>query len=94
MLFKCQAFFNRTFRERQFLQQAGAKLGSSSERGQGVAQIRWGRYLHLLNNKPVGISGYVTRLTESLPKKLKGSLPSPEEVEAELSRKDGETIGG
>jgi predicted nuclease of restriction endonuclease-like (RecB) superfamily len=35
--------------------------------------------------KPVGISGYVTRLTESLPKKLKGLLPSPEEIEAELS---------
>ena len=35
--------------------------------------------------KPVGISGYITRLTESLPKKLKGLLPSPEEIEAELS---------
>jgi YhcG PDDEXK nuclease domain len=44
--------------------------------------------------KPVGISGYVTRLTESLPKKLKGLLPSPEEIEAELSRKDGESSGG
>jgi hypothetical protein len=37
--------------------------------------------------KPVGVSGYVTRLTESLPKKLKGLLPSPEEIEAELSGK-------
>ena len=55
-----------------------------------VAQIPWGCFFHLLNNKPVGISGYVTRLTESLPKKLKGSLPSPEEVEAELNRRDGE----
>jgi len=27
-------------------------------------------------------------LTESLPKKLKGLLPSPEELEAELSKKD------
>ena len=44
--------------------------------------------------KPVGISGYVTRLTESLPKKLKGLLPSPEEIEAELSKKDGEKGGG
>ena len=35
--------------------------------------------------KPVGISGYVTKLTESLPKKLKGLLPSPEEIEAELN---------
>jgi len=37
--------------------------------------------------------GYVTRLTKFFPKKLKGVLPSPEEIEAELSRKDGETIG-
>jgi len=37
--------------------------------------------------EPVGISGYVTRLTESLPKKLKGLLPSPEEIEPELSKK-------
>ena len=44
--------------------------------------------------KPVGISGYVTRLTESLPKKLKGLLPSPEEIEAEFSRTDGESRGG
>jgi hypothetical protein len=42
----------------------------------------------------VGISGYVTRLTESLPKKLKGLLPSPEEIEAELTRKDRESRGG
>jgi len=48
----------------------------------------------LLNNKPVGISGYVTRLTESLPKKLKGLLPSPEEIEAELSRTAGGNSGG
>jgi len=44
--------------------------------------------------KPVGISGYVTRLTESLPKKLKGLLPSPEEIEAELSRTAGKKGGG
>jgi len=42
----------------------------------------------------VGISGCVTRLTESLPKKLKGLLPSPEELEAELSRKAGESREG
>ncbi len=44
--------------------------------------------------KPVGISGYVTRLTESLPKKLKGLLPSPEEIEAELSETDEKNGGG
>jgi predicted nuclease of restriction endonuclease-like (RecB) superfamily len=34
-------------------------------------------------NKPMGVSTY--QLTESLPKQLKGSLPSVEELEAELS---------
>lgn len=34
------------------------------------------------NRKPIGVSGY--KLTESLPKKLKGSLPTVEEIEAEL----------
>lgn len=37
--------------------------------------------------KPVGISSYVTKLVASLPTALRGSLPSPEELEAEL-RKD------
>jgi hypothetical protein len=36
----------------------------------------------------IGISGYVTRLTESLPKKFQGLLPSPEELDAELNRED------
>jgi predicted nuclease of restriction endonuclease-like (RecB) superfamily len=35
------------------------------------------------NRKPIGVSGY--KLTESLPKKLKGSLPTVEEIEAELT---------
>lgn len=34
-------------------------------------------------NKPMGVSAY--QITESLPKQLKGSLPSVEELEAELS---------
>lgn len=38
--------------------------------------------------KPVGVSGYITKLVESLPKKFKGVLPSPEEIEAELSKVD------
>lgn len=36
-------------------------------------------------SKPVGVSSYVTKLVESLPKDLKGSLPSLKEIEAELS---------
>jgi predicted nuclease of restriction endonuclease-like (RecB) superfamily len=37
--------------------------------------------------KPVGVSSYITKLVESLPPSLRGSLPSPKELEAEL-RKD------
>jgi predicted nuclease of restriction endonuclease-like (RecB) superfamily len=37
--------------------------------------------------KPVGVSTYITKLVESLPPALRGSLPSPKELEAEL-RKD------
>ena len=71
-----------------------AKIGCQEIVQRLVAQIPWGRFLHLLNNKPVGISGYVTGLTESLPKKLKGLLPSPEEIEAELSKTDVKSRGG
>jgi predicted nuclease of restriction endonuclease-like (RecB) superfamily len=38
--------------------------------------------------KPVGISSYVTKLVESLPPALRGNLPSPKELEAELKRND------
>lgn len=37
-------------------------------------------------SKPVGVSSFVTRLVESLPTKLRGSLPSPEELEKELNK--------
>jgi predicted nuclease of restriction endonuclease-like (RecB) superfamily len=36
--------------------------------------------------KPVGISSYVTKLVESLPLRLRGKLPSPQALEAELKR--------
>ena len=39
-------------------------------------------------NKPMGVSEY--QLTEFLPENLKSSLPSIEEIEAELSRDAGE----
>ncbi len=35
-------------------------------------------------NKPMGVSSFETRLTESLPKTLKGSLPEVEELESKL----------
>ncbi len=38
-------------------------------------------------NKPIGIAGYKTKLVESLPKDLKGSLPTVEEIEIELEKK-------
>jgi predicted nuclease of restriction endonuclease-like (RecB) superfamily len=38
--------------------------------------------------KPVGVSSYITKLVESLPPALQGSLPSPKELEAEMTRND------
>jgi predicted nuclease of restriction endonuclease-like (RecB) superfamily len=35
-------------------------------------------------NKPVGVSSYLTRLVETLPQELQGSLPTVAELEAEL----------
>ena len=37
--------------------------------------------------KPIGIAGWQTTLVEKLPKALKGSLPTVEEIEAELAPK-------
>ena len=39
--------------------------------------------------KPIGVAEY--RLTEQLPEELRGSLPSVEELEAELSKGRGAT---
>ena len=41
--------------------------------------------------KPVGVSSYITKLVESLPPSLRGRLPSPKQLEAELKK---ETSGG
>ena len=41
--------------------------------------------------KPVGVARYVTRLVESLPEQLAGSLPSIEQIEAEFAT---ESAGG
>jgi predicted nuclease of restriction endonuclease-like (RecB) superfamily len=37
-------------------------------------------------SKPIGVSGYVTKLVESLPKELKGAVPSVEELEREFTQ--------
>ena len=36
--------------------------------------------------KPIGVAEWKTKLTRSLPKKLKGNLPTIEEIEAELAK--------
>ena len=36
-------------------------------------------------HKPMGVAAYETKIVSSLPKKLKGTLPTIEEIEAELS---------
>ncbi len=36
--------------------------------------------------KPIGVSGWETKLVESMPSELKGRLPSIEELEAELTQ--------
>ncbi|MCK4517793.1 DUF1016 domain-containing protein [Candidatus Babeliales bacterium] len=39
-------------------------------------------------NKPIGVAEYETMLVESLPQELRGSLPTIEEIEEELEKKD------
>ncbi len=38
-----------------------------------------------LARHPIGVAGWETKLVEKLPAALKGSLPTVEEIEAELS---------
>ena len=40
--------------------------------------------------KPLGVADWETRLVDILPDDLKGSLPTIEEIEAELKAADGE----
>lgn len=39
-------------------------------------------------NKPIGVAGYETVLVDTLPKELKGSLPTVEQIEAELEKQE------
>ena len=39
--------------------------------------------------KPIGVAQWQTKLVESLPKKLKGNLPTVEQIEAELEKPSG-----
>lgn len=38
--------------------------------------------------KPIGVAGWETKIVEKLPEDLKGSLPTVQELEAELSRQE------
>jgi len=38
-------------------------------------------------NKPIGVAGFETKIVKKLPKELKSSLPTIEEIEAELEKK-------
>ncbi len=40
--------------------------------------------------KPIGVAGWKTKLVETLPEELRGSLPTGEEIEAELEHDPGE----
>jgi predicted nuclease of restriction endonuclease-like (RecB) superfamily len=39
-------------------------------------------------NKPIGVAGYETKILESLPENLKGSLPTVEEIEEEFLKNE------
>lgn len=41
-------------------------------------------------DRPIGVAEWETRITKNLPKELKGSLPTVEEIEAELTREEAE----
>jgi len=43
--------------------------------------------------KPVGVARYITRLVENLPASLKGALPTPHEIEAELGKAQDKRTG-
>ncbi|MCE9637372.1 MAG: PDDEXK nuclease domain-containing protein [Planctomycetes bacterium] len=44
--------------------------------------------------RPIGVAGWETRIVEKLPRALKGSLPTVEEIEAELSAGPGRARRG
>jgi Uncharacterized conserved protein len=56
-----------------------------------LAQITWYHNIALCGfQKPIGVAEWETRLVESLPEELKGSLPTVEEIEAELAQRENE----
>ena len=43
--------------------------------------------------KPVGVARYVTHLVEKLPANIKGALPAPRDIEAELRKSTNQVTG-
>ena len=73
----------------QKVQQLVAQIQKAEKGQQVVDQIEQRGILHIVAeyalsdiNKPIGVSEY--RLTESIPDTFKGSLPTIEQIEAEL----------
>lgn len=40
------------------------------------------------SRRPIGVASYTTQFAETLPNDLKSSLPTTEQIEAELSKAD------
>ena len=56
-----------------------------------VARIPWHSNLALAEyTKPIGVAECERHITESLPKNLKSSLPTIEEIEAEFSEEEND----
>lgn len=53
-----------------------------------VSQLPWGTSSGFCRgfNKPIGVAEWETRIVDRLPEELRGSLPTVEEIEAELAR--------
>jgi len=73
------------------------------EMKQLVSQLPWGYIIRLLCRskkklvveyalrgflRPIGVAAWETQITKALPKELRGSLPTVEKIEAELTREE------
>ena len=56
-------------------------VGVAEETATGCGRIPWGHNVA----KPIGVAEWETKIVETLPDNLKGSLPTVEEIEAELA---------
>jgi hypothetical protein len=70
--------FDESWRDRQLVQRT-------------VALIPWRSNLALAGyTKPIGVAEWERHITESIPENLKSSLPTIEEIEAELSAEEND----